>query len=50
MRLVDQHRLLREYFVQSELPEKKYYIFGKEGAKNLAEDLEIPFLGEIPQV
>lgn len=38
------------YFVPEELPENKYYIFGKEGAKNLAEDLDIPFLGEIPLV
>jgi ATP-binding protein involved in chromosome partitioning len=36
------------YFTPAELPEKKYYIFGKEGARNLAEDLEVPFLGEIP--
>ncbi|WMI69344.1 Mrp/NBP35 family ATP-binding protein [Mangrovimonas sp. YM274] len=38
------------YFTPAELPENKYYIFGKEGAKNLAEDLEVPFLGEIPLV
>jgi len=38
------------YFTPEELPENKYYIFGKEGAKNLAEDLSIPFLGEIPLV
>jgi ATP-binding protein involved in chromosome partitioning len=38
------------YFTPEELPENKYYIFGKEGARNLAEDLEIPFLGEIPLV
>lgn len=38
------------YFTPEELPENKYYIFGKGGAKNLAEDLEIPFLGEIPLV
>ena len=38
------------YFTPEELPENKYYIFGKEGAKNLAEDLDIPFLGEIPLV
>jgi ATP-binding protein involved in chromosome partitioning len=36
------------YFTPEELPENKYYIFGKEGAKNLAKDLEIPFLGELP--
>lgn len=36
------------YFTPKELPENKYYIFGKEGARNLAEDLRIPFLGEIP--
>ena len=38
------------YFIPAELPENKYYIFGKEGAKHLAEDLKIPFLGEIPLV
>ncbi|MBA9073674.1 ATP-binding protein involved in chromosome partitioning [Flavobacterium gossypii] len=38
------------YFTPEELPENKYYIFGKEGAKNLSEDLEVPFLGEIPIV
>lgn len=38
------------YFIPEELPNNKYYIFGKEGAKNLAEDLEIPFLGELPLV
>ncbi|NER16943.1 Mrp/NBP35 family ATP-binding protein [Spongiivirga citrea] len=38
------------YFTPEELPENKYYIFGKEGAKNLAEDLAIPFLGELPLV
>lgn len=38
------------YFTPEELPENKYYIFGQEGAKNLAQDLEVPFLGEIPLV
>jgi ATP-binding protein involved in chromosome partitioning len=38
------------YFTPEELPENKYYIFGKEGAKNLSNDLNIPFLGEIPLV
>ena len=38
------------YFTPQELPENKYYIFGKEGAKNLSEDLGVPFLGEIPIV
>lgn len=38
------------YFTPAELPQNKYYIFGKEGAKNLAEDLEVPFMGEIPLV
>ncbi len=38
------------YFTPEELPNNKYYIFGKEGAKNLAEDLQVPFLGEIPLV
>jgi ATP-binding protein involved in chromosome partitioning len=38
------------YFTPAELPENKYHIFGKEGAKNLAEDLDVPFLGEVPLV
>ncbi|WP_339836665.1 Mrp/NBP35 family ATP-binding protein [uncultured Maribacter sp.] len=38
------------YFTPEELPDNKYYIFGKEGAKHLAEDLNVPFLGEIPLV
>ncbi|MCL4127444.1 UNVERIFIED_CONTAM: hypothetical protein GTU68_008816 [Idotea baltica] len=38
------------YFTPEELPENKYYIFGKDGAKNLAEDLKVPFLGALPLV
>ena len=38
------------YFTPAELPDNKYYIFGKEGAKNLAEDLQVPFLGEVPLI
>nr|WP_221898675.1 Mrp/NBP35 family ATP-binding protein [Robiginitalea sp. SC105] len=38
------------YFTPEELPDNKYYIFGQHGARNLAEDLNIPFLGEIPLV
>jgi len=38
------------YFTPAELPDSKYYIFGNAGAKNLAEDLEVPFLGEIPLI
>ena len=38
------------YFTPAELPENKYYIFGKEGAKHLAEDLNVPFLGEVPLI
>jgi ATP-binding protein involved in chromosome partitioning len=38
------------YFTPAELPENKYYIFGKNGARALAEKDEIPFLGEIPLV
>jgi ATP-binding protein involved in chromosome partitioning len=38
------------YFSPSELPGKKYYLFGKEGAKNLSMDLGVPFLGEVPLV
>ncbi|HLX93708.1 MAG TPA: Mrp/NBP35 family ATP-binding protein [Puia sp.] len=38
------------YFIPAELPDKKYYIFGKEGGKNLAAEYEIPFLGQIPLI
>jgi len=38
------------YFIPKELPDNKYYIFGREGAKNLAFDLGVPILGEIPIV
>lgn len=38
------------YFVPEDLPEKKYYIFGKDGAKGLSEDLNIPLIAQIPLV
>ena len=38
------------YFTPEELPDNKYYIFGKEGAADLSKELNIPFLGEIPLV
>ena len=38
------------FFTPEELPNNKYYIFGKDGAKYLAEDLNVPFLGAIPLV
>ena len=38
------------YFTPAELPENKYYIFGKEGCKELAKQMEIPLLGQIPLV
>ena len=38
------------YFTPAELPDNKYYIFGKNGGKNLAEEFDIPFLGQIPLV
>jgi ATP-binding protein involved in chromosome partitioning len=38
------------YFTPAELPENKYYIFGKGGGQTLAKQLEVPFLGEIPLV
>lgn len=38
------------YFTPEELPENKYYIFGKDGAKNLAEDMDIALLGQVPIV
>ena len=38
------------YFTPEELPDNKYFIFGKEGAKHLAEDLKVRLLGEVPLV
>ncbi|MES2651339.1 MAG: Mrp/NBP35 family ATP-binding protein [Bacteroidota bacterium] len=38
------------YFTPAELPENKYYIFGKNGGKQLAEKYGVPFLGEIPLI
>jgi ATP-binding protein involved in chromosome partitioning len=38
------------YFTPEELPNNKYYIFGQNGAKNLADDLKTKFLGEVPLV
>jgi len=38
------------YFTPAELPNNKYYIFGKDGAKNLAKDIDTKFLGEVPLV
>jgi ATP-binding protein involved in chromosome partitioning len=38
------------YFTPEELPDNKYYIFGKDGGKNLAEKHGVPFLGQIPLV
>ena len=38
------------YFTPAELPDNKYYIFGKDGAKNLASEINTTFLGEIPLV
>ena len=38
------------WFTPAELPENKYYIFGKDGCRNLAEELNVPFLGQIPIV
>lgn len=38
------------YFTPAELPESRYYIFGKEGGKRLAEEYDLPFLGSIPLV
>lgn len=38
------------YFTPPELPENKYYIFGENGVKNLANQLQVPFLGELPIV
>ena len=38
------------YFTPEELPNNKYYIFGKQGAQNLADDKNVPFLGALPLV
>ena len=38
------------WFTPAELPENKYYLFGREGAKQLAEDMNVPLLGQIPIV
>jgi ATP-binding protein involved in chromosome partitioning len=38
------------YFTPAELPNNKYYLFGKEGGKNLASEYELPFLGQVPLV
>jgi ATP-binding protein involved in chromosome partitioning len=38
------------YFIPAELPDNKYYIFGKDGGKLLADEFDIPFLGQIPLV
>lgn len=38
------------WFTPAELPENKYYLFGKEGCKRLAEEMNVPLLGQIPIV
>ena len=38
------------YFTPAELPDNRYYIFGKQGAENLAQDKGVPFLGALPLV
>lgn len=38
------------WFTPAELPENKYYIFGREGCKNLADKMDIPLIGQIPIV
>jgi ATP-binding protein involved in chromosome partitioning len=38
------------YFTPAELPENKYYLFGKDGGKQLAEKYAVPFLGEVPLI
>ncbi|MCQ2342307.1 MAG: Mrp/NBP35 family ATP-binding protein [Paludibacteraceae bacterium] len=38
------------WFTPAELPENKYYLFGKDGGKMLAEELQVPLLGQIPLV
>jgi ATP-binding protein involved in chromosome partitioning len=38
------------YFTPAELPENKYYLFGKDGGSNLASEYDLPFLGQVPLV
>jgi ATP-binding protein involved in chromosome partitioning len=38
------------YFTPAELPQNKYYLFGKQGGRKLADEYDLPFLGEIPLV
>ena len=38
------------WFTPAELPENKYYIFGKDGCKNLAEELNVPLLAQVPLI
>jgi ATP-binding protein involved in chromosome partitioning len=38
------------WFTPAELPENKYYLFGKDGIKNLAQELDLPLLGQLPLV
>lgn len=38
------------YFVPPDMPEKRYHIFGQDGAKRLASSLGVPFLGELPLI
>jgi len=38
------------YFIPEELPDNKYYIFGKDGGKKLADDFDVELLGQIPLV
>ena len=38
------------WFTPAELPENKYYIFGKDGCKHLADELHVPLLAQIPLI
>ncbi len=38
------------YFTPAELPDNKYYLFGKDGGRNLASEYDLPFLGQVPLV
>lgn len=38
------------YFTPAELPENKYYLFGQGGAQKMAEQFELPFIGEVPLI
>ena len=50
VKLVEDAEVIEAAEPPKELPENKYYIFGKDGGKELAEELNIPLLGQVPLV